>query len=112
MTDPGFSAEFRAMCLAIDIVACHTAVVIAPTSRMEQIRATMLRLYWDLRPLAEHSVHVDAALDVIACADCGEEDTLDLERVERRLEVLRKLASAPLQFMPGIEPGEDPLNRW
>jgi hypothetical protein len=83
------TAELHTLRLAFDIVACHVAVAVAPTSRMADVRATILRLYDDLRPLAELSGQVDAALDLIACADCDEEDTLDLERIGRRLRDLR-----------------------
>jgi hypothetical protein len=85
--------ELLVLRLAIDALACRVAIAIAPTSRASDIRATMLRLHGDLRPLAEHSDDVDAALDVIVRADCDEEDTLDLERVAHRLTCLRRRIS-------------------
>jgi hypothetical protein len=95
------TTELHALRLAVDVLACHVALVVAPTSSIEQIRATILQLYWDLRPLVAHSPHVDHALDAIAHADCEEEDTLDLEQFGRRLIELR----GAIALLPGFGNG-------
>jgi hypothetical protein len=93
------TAELHALRLAVDMMACHLALVVAPTTRLEQIRATAFQLYWDLRPLSEHSDQVDAVLDALAQAERDEEDTIDLERFGRRLVELRG-AAALLPLLP------------
>jgi hypothetical protein len=95
----GTVGEVHALRLALDVMACHVALIVAPTTRMEQVRSLLLQLYWDLRPLAVHSEKVDNALDWIACADCGEDDTLDLEAVGGRLAKLRGTI-ALLPYLP------------
>jgi hypothetical protein len=75
--------------LTLDVLACHLALLINAVQRISPIQDQIQRLYRDLGILACYSRGARAAIRLLTKTWGGDGDTMDPERVARRLRALR-----------------------
>jgi hypothetical protein len=75
--------------LTLDVLACHLTLLIGFARRHVDIEDLIDRMFWDLGTLSCTSLAARNALTVLTGTCGGDGDTMDPERVARRLRTLR-----------------------